>query len=317
VRVLVTGGAGFIGSHLVDAYLGRGDKVLVVDDFSTGSEKNLEEALTRGLVIEKVSILDPKVQNLIKDFDPHLINHHAAQKSVRDSVENPIRDLKTNVEGLLNILGVAKSLADLKRIIFASSGGVMFGDEAPLPTPESYPETPSSPYGISKLASEHYLRFFAPSLNLKAVALRYANVYGPRQDPLGEAGVVAIFSEKMLKGEATRVFGDGNQTRDFVYVADIVEANLRAETIEDSFSVFHIGSGLQTSVNELHREMSEIEGMSGIAGYQLKPEYAESRVGEQMRSCLDASSFAKRTAWAARTDIQVGLKLTIDYFRSK
>ena len=311
MRVLVTGGAGFIGSHLVDAYLGRGDQVLVVDDFSTGSMKNLQTALSKGAQLERISVLDSNLYKLIKDFEPQLINHHAAQKSVRDSVERPIHDLKINLEGILNVLAAAKTLTNLQHFIFSSSGGVMFGDEAPLPTPESYPETPSSPYGISKLASEHYLRFFATLLNLKATVLRYANVYGPRQDPLGEAGVVAIFSEKMLKGEATRVFGDGNQTRDFVYVADIVEANLRADKVEDAFSLFHIGSGLQTSVNKLHR------GMSEIAGYQLKPAYAESRVGEQMRSCLDASSFAKRTAWAARTNIQDGLKQTLDYFRSK
>jgi UDP-glucose 4-epimerase len=221
MRVLVTGGAGFIGSHVADAYLQAGHEVRIVDSLVHGRRENVP----RGADFYELDIRDPKTAELIRDWKPEVINHHAAQMDVRVSVSDPRFDASVNIDGLLNLLEAARE-AEVGRFIFVSSGGVVYGEPEVRPTPESAPKLPESPYGVSKLTGEHYLYYYHRVHGLEYAAVRYSNVYGPRQDPHGEAGVIAIFSTRLLRNDPLLIFGDGEQTRDYVYVGDVVAANL-------------------------------------------------------------------------------------------
>ena len=255
-RVVVTGGAGFIGSHVVDAYLSRGHRVWVVDDLSSGRRENLSPDAE--LIVADVG--SSEVRDLFREVRPDVVNHHAAQIDVRVSVEDPRRDARTNIDGLLNLTEAALEVG-ARRFVFVSSGGVVYGEPEVRPTPETMPKLPLSPYGVTKLAGEYYLNYYRRVHGMEYVALRYSNVFGPRQDPHGEAGVVAIFCNRLLAGEGLTIFGDGEQTRDYVFVKDVAAANMLVsemalpavdgdgEGLDDV--AFNVGTGLATSVNRL------------------------------------------------------------------
>lgn len=311
MKVLLTGGAGFIGSHLVDAYLARGDEVVVVDDLSSGQRANLQEDHPR-LRFVQMPIQLKELRKIFERERPEVVSHHAAQKSVRDSVADPIKDADINLIGLLNVLESARAV-DCKKVIFASSGGVVYGEQERFPADENHSKNPMSPYGVSKLASEFYLNFYAMEYGFRAVALRYANVYGPRQDPYGEAGVVAIFCQSLLKGEDCFIYGTGEQTRDFVYVADVVAANLAAEKVLHDqraarFVAFNVGTGHELSVNELFKKVCASADVNAKAIYKPK------KSGEQLRSVLDASAITKATGWTAGHSLERGLKNVTEHF---
>ena len=304
-KVLVTGGAGFIGGHIAEAYLARGDRVWVVDDLSTGKRANVPDGAQ--LVVADIASAD--VADLFRDvggFDT--VSHHAAQIDVRRSVADPRLDARINIDGLLNLLECARTHGT-RRIVFVSSGGVVYGEPERRPTPETSPKAPLSPYGVTKLSAEYYLLYYARIHGLDAVALRYANVYGPRQDPHGEAGVVAIFSKRLLAGEPITIFGDGEQTRDYVFVGDVVRANMlltdapleRPDGIDAR--AYNIGTGIETSVNAL------ADALESAAGRTVDRKYAEARPGELRHSCLDWSR-ARRAGWTPETTLAEGLRQT-------
>lgn len=304
MKVLVTGGAGFIGSHIVDRLIREGHDVVVVDNLSTGKKKNLNPAAR----FYKVDILNPKIEKIFKNEKPDLISHHAAQMDVRRSVADPIFDAQVNILGLLNVLENAVRCG-AKKVIFASSGGAVYGEQQIFPAPETHPLHPVSPYGISKLAGEHYLYYYRQAAGLGYVALRYANVYGPRQDPFGEAGVVAIFSQKALLNDQPIINGNGKQTRDYVFVQDVVEAHMAV--LEDGVQgIFNVGTGRETSVNQLFRHMVE------VTGAKTREVYGPEKRGEQARSVLDYTKLKKATDWEPSVPLPDGLKLTVDYFRT-
>ncbi len=303
MKVLVTGGAGFIGSHIVDRLIQEGHDVVVVDNLSTGKKKNLNRAAR----FYKMDILSPKIEKIFKKEKPDLISHHAAQMDVRRSVADPIFDAQVNILGFLNVLGNAVRHG-AKKVIFASSGGAVYGEQQVFPAPETHPLHPVSPYGISKLSGEHYLYYYQRVAGLSYVALRYANVYGPRQDPFGEAGVVAIFSQKTLLSDQPIINGNGKQTRDYVFVEDVVEAHMAV--LEDGVQgIFNVGTGKETSVNQLFRHLVE------ITGAKVKEVYGPEKRGEQIRSVLDYARLKKATDWEPKVQLQDGLKLTVDFFR--
>lgn len=309
MRILVTGGAGFIGSHLVDFYLSRGEEVFVLDDFSSGHRQNLVGAHSRGAQVLEVSLQKDSLGEILKDVQPDLISHHAAQKSVRDSVTNPGFDAEVNILGLVRLMEAAKQ-TQCRKVIFASSGGVIYGEQSTHPAPENHHQLPSSPYGISKMASEHYLRFYAQEFGFSAACLRYANVFGPRQDPEGEAGVVAIFAKKILERQEVTIFGNGRQTRDYVYVADVIRANAFAEKVLNGFKVWNVGTGIETSVLSLYEKMVK------IAALPSTHKFAGARAGEQMRSSLSYEALMRDTGWRPETELADGLKKTIEWFRN-
>jgi UDP-glucose 4-epimerase len=305
----VTGGAGFIGSHVADAFLAEGDLVWVLDDLSSGREANVPDAAE--LVV--MDVADPGVRDLLRDVDFDVISHHAAQIDVRVSVADPLRDARTNVQGLLNLLEGARETG-VERVIYVSSGGVVYGEPEIRPTPESAPKRPLSPYGVSKLAGELYLDYYRQVHGLPYVALRYANVYGPRQDPHGEAGVVAIFCNRLLAGEPLTIFGDGEQTRDYVYVADVVAANLRATELTlqgaDLDGVaFNVGTGVETSVNRLADELE------GVAGVRPGREHRDARAGELRHSALDTGRL-RSFGWSPMHTLREGLAETYAYIQA-
>jgi UDP-glucose 4-epimerase len=303
MKILVTGGAGFIGSHIVDRLIQEGHDVAVVDNLSTGKKKNINRAAR----FYKVDILNPKIEKIFKKEKPDLISHHAAQMDVRRSVADPIFDAQVNILGLLNVLENAVRCG-AKKVIFASSGGAVYGDQQVFPAPETHPLHPVSPYGISKLSGEHYLYYYQRTAGLSYVALRYANVYGPRQDPFGEAGVVAIFSQKILLNDQPIINGNGKQTRDYVFVEDVVEAHMAV--LEDGVQgILNVGTGKETSVNQLFRHLVE------ITGARVKEVYGSEKRGEQIRSVLDYTKLKKATDWEPKVQLQDGLKLTVDFFR--
>jgi UDP-glucose 4-epimerase len=304
MKVLVTGGAGFIGSHVVDRLIQEGHEVVVVDNLSTGKKKNIN----RGAHFYKMDILNSRVEKIFKKEKPDLISHHAAQMDVRRSVADPIFDAQVNVLGLLNVLENAVRYGT-KKVIFASSGGAVYGEQQAFPAPETHPLHPVSPYGISKLAGEHYLYYYQQVAGLNYVALRYANVYGPRQDPFGEAGVVAIFSQKTLMNDQPIINGNGKQTRDYIFVEDVVEAHMAV--IENSIKgIFNVGTGKETSVNQLFRHLVD------ISGAKVKEVYGPEKRGEQIRSVLDYTKLKKATDWEPKVELYDGLKMTVDYFRT-
>jgi UDP-glucose 4-epimerase len=306
-NVLVTGGAGFIGSHVVEAHLAEGDRVWVVDDLSSGRETNV----AAGAELIRMSIADSALEQLFDTVRFDLVSHHAAQIDVRISVTDPRRDARTNVDGLLNVLENARRHGS--RVVYVSSGGVVYGEPSTRPTPETAPKLPESPYGVTKLAGEHFLYYYARVHGLEYVALRYSNVYGPRQDPHGEAGVVAIFGQRILAGRPVTVFGDGEQTRDYVYVGDVVAANLLAASLPQGPAgtaldqrAYNVGTGTETSVNGLARAMME------AAGRTVALEYAPARPGELLRSALDASKL-RAVGWSEATSLGAGLRKTLEH----
>jgi len=320
-KILVTGGAGFIGSHLVDALIERGYKVVVIDNLSTGKKENLNPEFFKKSKVSakakfyKVDICSPKVSEIFEKEKPEIVFHLAAQINVRKSVEDPISDAKTNILGSLNIIksfireiGV-QSLEHSRnsKFIFASSGGAIYGKVQKIPTPENYLPNPISPYGIAKLTIERYLKFYKETFGLNFISLRFANVYGPRQDPKGEAGVVSIFIDKILKRERPIIFGSGNQTRDFVFVEDVVSALLKAIEYQGNKEVFNIGTGIETSINELE------ELISKIIDKKIQPKFEPAKPGDLKRSCLDISLAKKELKWKPKYNLENGLKKTIKW----
>ncbi|MGH2733039.1 MAG: NAD-dependent epimerase/dehydratase family protein [Actinomycetota bacterium] len=306
-RAVVTGGAGFIGSHLCERLVAEGHRVLVVDNLVAGSQRlGFLEAL--GIPIERLDVRDPAAGELIHSFRPDVVFHLAAQIDVRRSVADPVYDAQVNVVGTLRVLEAAARTG--ARVLFASSGGTIYGEVDPrmLPVTEDASGRPTSPYGINKRVSEDYLRFYRDTGGLAFVSLALANVYGPRQDPHGEAGVVAIFSMRLLRGEPCVIYGDGAQSRDFVYVGDVVEAFLAAVGRGEGETV-NIGTGVETSVLELYR------AMAGLCALDRPPLHAPGRPGELRRSCLDVSKAHRVLGWKPATGLQEGLALTIDSFR--
>jgi UDP-glucose 4-epimerase len=309
MRTLVTGGAGFIGSHLVDALLARGDEVTVVDDLSSGKASNLDAALAAGARLEHVDIRDAAALSEVARNDrPNVVFHLAAQVDVRISISDPAFDARTNVEGTINVLEAART-ADPDghaRVVFASTGGAIYGETDVLPTPETVEPLPMAAYGQSKFCAERYLGLYARLYGMSTLALRFGNVYGPRQDPHGEAGVVAIFCGRLRAGGRPKIFGDGRQTRDYIYVADLVQALLAAGS-SDSGGVINIGTEEETSVLDIVERLAELHGPGAP-----EPEFADARLGEIERSCLDARRAHELLGWRAQTPISEGLRLTYE-----
>ena len=311
MRVLVTGVAGFIGSALVDELVKLGHQVLVIDNFSSGSEKNLEEAKnvsTKDLVIENCDIRNLETTNLIADYQPSIIFHLAAQVDVRASVEDPLDDAETNLIGLIRVLEGARK-AQTRKLIFASSGGTIYGepDYERLPLNEDTPWNPLSPYGVSKLAGGLYVQTYSSLHGLKGTTLALANVFGPRQDPHGEAGVVAIFAGKLLKGDPCIIYGTGMQTRDFVYVGDVASAFVASMENGDG-KLLNIGTGTETSIENLYEEMALAVGIDS------EPERRAERTGEIARSSLDPSLAEEILGWKPRTSLKDGIHSTLKWF---
>ena len=307
---LVTGGAGFIGSHLVDALLARGDEVIVVDDLSTGRRENLADALGRGAELIEGDVTDPtEVPSLMEARRPDVVFHLAAQIDVRVSVSDPAFDLRVNGGGTIVMLESAR-LAGTRRLVLASTGGAIYGEgrDRDLPLGEDAECLPDAPYGQSKHAAEGYLSLYRRLYDISTVALRLGNVYGPRQDPLGEAGVVAIFCGALLNGRTPRVFGDGEQTRDYVYVADVVDAMLAAGG-STAVGTFNVGTGAETSVLELGRMIA------AACEQPFEPEMAPPRAGEVQRIAIDSSRAAAELGWTPNTSLQEGLAQTAASFR--
>ncbi len=308
MKSLVTGGAGFIGSNLVDALLARGDEVTVVDDLSTGRRENLDGALANGAKLVEQDIRDADaIAALTGEAKPEAVFHLAAQIDVRKSVEDPAFDAAINVGGTANVLEGGRR-AGTRRIVFISTGGAIYGDGAAgeLPLSEQTPPAPEAPYGQSKYAAEGYLGLYERLYGLSGVSLRLGNVYGPRQDPLGEAGVIAIFCGRLLAGGRPTVFGDGTQTRDYIYVGDVVAAALAAAGSEATGPI-NIGTGIETDVLELARLLRELGGTESF-----EPEFAPARPGEVQRSAIDPSRAERELSWRAEISLEEGLRLTLD-----
>ena len=307
MKILVTGGAGFIGSHLVDALIERGHRVVVIDNLSTGKKENINKKAK----FYKIDICSPKIREIFKKEKPEIVFHFAAQINVRKSVEDPLFDAKVNILGSLNVIQnfvqLPTSNFQLPKFIFASTGGAIYGETKEIPTPENYFANPISPYGIAKLTVENYLRFYKENFGLKFVSLRFSNVYGPRQDPKGEAGVVAIFIDKLLKGEKPTIFGDGKQTRDFIFVEDVVSACLKAMEYKGKKEIFNIGTGIETSINELYQIVSK------LLNTKIQPKYAPEKPGDLKRSCLDISLAKRELKWKPKYNLEEGAKKTIEW----
>lgn len=305
MKVLVTGGAGFIGSHLVDRLIQEGHEVVVVDNLSTGKRRNLNRAAR----FFKLDIQSWRLERVFRNERPNVVMHLAAQMDVRKSVEDPVFDAQVNVLGTLNVLQQAVRHG-VRKVVFSSSGGAIYGEQEIYPAPESHVTRPLSPYGISKLCGEQYLSYYQRVSGLQMVNLRYANVYGPRQDPDGEAGVVAIFIQKLLNNEQAIVYGNGRQTRDFIYVEDVVEANL-AVMGQETQGTYNVGTGEETSINDVLRILV------GHTNSTCKELHGPAKHGEQVRSVIDSSKIRQELSWEPRTELNEGLKRTIDYFRER
>jgi len=302
LKILVTGGAGFIASQVADAFINEGHQVLIVDDLSTGFEKNINPKAK----FIKANICDLELSKLFEKEKFDLINHHAAQMDVRRSVADPIFDANINILGTINLLKNAVKTG-VKKFMFASTGGAVYGEQKYFPADEEHPSNPLSPYGISKLSVEKYLYFYKAQYNLNYTILRYANIYGPRQNPFGEAGVVAIFSSKLLKDEQPVINGTGKQTRDYVFVGDVVKANL--VTLDDHESeIYNVGTGIETDVNELFGLLNK------ITGKQREEKHGPAAPGEQMRSVITSDKIFNKFSWRPSTSLEEGLKKTVEFF---
>ncbi len=311
-RVLVTGGAGFIGSHVVAAHRAAGDEVVVLDDLSTGRR----EHVPAGVRLVEADVRSTDARALLASGGFTVLNHHAAQIDVRKSVADPVADASVNVLGFINLLEGARA-GGVGRVVFASSGGTVYGEGEHLPVPETARKLPASPYGTAKLASEYYLAMFSQLYGLEGIVLRYSNVYGPRQDPHGEAGVVAIFAQRVLAGAALTVFGTGTQTRDLVYVGDVAAANVRASRhsapplTDLDARAFNIGTGIETSVNTLADEVGR------AAGKPVTVERAPARLGELERSALAVDKAARELGWRPTATLADGVRATLEWFRER
>lgn len=312
MRILVTGAAGFIGSNVCDVLLGDGHEVVGVDDLSRGRMANLDEAGTSdAFSFERFDITDPGLSDLLARIRPDVVCHLAAQIDVRVSVSDPQLDVRLNVAGTVNLLEAAR-LNDVRKVVFTSSGGSIYGAPKDLPVDETAPLRPESQYAAGKAAGELYLNVYSALYGLAWTSLALANVYGPRQDPHGEAGVVAIFGTRLLRGETTKIFGDGTSTRDYVHVADVADAFRRAvQPGAGDGQRFNIGTGRQTSVRELHTLIA------GVVGGADEPEMAEPRPGELQAIALDASAAVRELGWSVQWDIEKGLAQTVDWLRTQ
>ena len=303
MKIVVTGGAGFIASHIVDAYIADGHEVHIADDFSTGREANVNAKA----VVHRLDIANSDTVKLITNLKPDVLNHHAAQMDVRRSVADPAFDARVNIIGFINLLQGCVE-AGVKKVIFASSGGAVYGDKEPIPAAEAHPTAPLSPYGVSKRTGELYLDYYYMAFGLPYVALRYANVYGPRQSSKGEAGVVAIFIDRLLSENSPIINGDGKQTRDYVFVGDVVAANLAA--LRTPFiGAVNIGTGQETDVVTICRSLC-----AGL-GKNIEATHGPAKTGEQRRSCLAVGFAAKVLGWRPVTSLDQGLQKTIASWR--
>jgi UDP-glucose 4-epimerase len=305
MKILVTGGAGFIASHITDAYINEGHQVFVLDNLLTGFEKNINPEA----VFIKKDIIDQSLSELFEKEKFDVVNHHAAQMDVRKSVADPSFDATTNILGTINLLQNCIKTG-VKKFMFASTGGAVYGEQSYFPADESHPTQPLSPYGISKLTVEKYLYFYFAQHKLRYTILRYANIYGPRQNSMGEAGVVAIFSTKLLKGEQPIINGSGEQTRDYVFVGDVVRANLLTLN-EESCDIYNIGTGIETDVNVLYKNLNKIVGKG-----QLE-KHGPPAPGEQMRSVISSDKIFKKFKWRPSTNINDGLLQTVNFFKGE
>ena len=307
MRILVTGGAGFIGSHTVDALVAQGaHQVSVVDDLSAGKREQVNPAAQ----FYHADIRnDGEIAMIVDRERPEVMVHLAAQMDVRRSVAEPSFDAEVNIVGFLKVIEAARQKG-LRRVVFSSTGGAIYGEQETFPCNENHPARPVSPYGVAKLATEAYLFFYKVQYGIDYAAMRYANVYGPRQDPHGEAGVVAIFCGRILEGKACTIYGDGEQTRDYVYVGDVVRANVAAVSANVSGPI-NIGTGIETSVNQLYQTLA------AVAGTKMAPTYAPARPGEQRRSVILPARAAKELGWRPEVALDDGLKRTLDFFRKR
>jgi UDP-glucose 4-epimerase len=303
--ICVTGGAGFIGSHIADALVAASHQVLIVDDLSSGRKENVP----RGAELAVLDIRSEAAARFLVDRKVETLVHHAAQMDVRRSVEDPIFDAEVNLLGLLNLLEAARG-GSLQQVIFASTGGAIYGEQDAFPADESHPARPVSPYGVAKLASERYLYFYHCQYGLAATCLRYANVYGPRQNPHGEAGVVAIFSRRVLDGNQAVINGDGLQTRDYVYVDDVVRANISALG-RPGFAIYNVGTGVETNVKDLYGYIAK------AAGIVADPVHGPGMAGEQRRSCITSKLLLEDLGVEVNTALSDGIPATVDWFRSR
>ena len=303
-KILVTGGAGFIGSHVVDLFVAQGYEVVIVDDLSTGRASNLNPAAK----FYQVDIRSPQLRDVFQAEKPDFVSHHAAQMDVRRSVAQPLFDADINILGSINLLELAKEF-QVKRLVYISTGGAVYGEPERLPCDESHPINPICQYGASKHTVEHYLYMYYVNYGLKYTVLRYPNVFGPRQDPHGEAGVVAIFTGRMLAGESITINGDGEQTRDFVYVGDCAQANLLALTIDHEPGIYNLGWGRPTSINEI------CSVLVNVTNYSFPVQYGPAKVGETRHIYLDASKAKKDLGWEPTITLEEGLEKTVGYFK--
>jgi len=303
MKILITGGAGFIASHIADKFIDEGHQVVILDDLSTGFEKNINPKAK----FVKINIRDEKVSNLFEEEKFDVVNHHAAQMDVRRSVIDPVFDANTNILGTINLLQNSVKHG-VKKFMFASTGGAVYGEQDYFPADENHPTNPVSPYGISKLSVEKYLYFYFNEHKLNYTILRYANIYGPRQNPFGEAGVVAIFSTKLLKGEQPIINGTGEQTRDYVFVKDVVKANLLTLTDKES-NIYNVGTGIETDVNELYNILND------IVGNGQEEKHGPAAAGEQMRSVITSDKLFNKYNWKPSTKLIDGFKETTEFFK--
>ena len=305
MKILVTGGAGFIASHISDAYIAAGHEVVIVDDLSSGKRANLPAAAK----FYHADIRTPEAREIIRNERPQVLSHHAAQMDVRRSVADPAFDATVNVLGMINMLEGAREVG-VEKVLFASSGGATYGEQSEFPAPETHGHEPLSPYGITKATGEHYLFFYHAIYGMPYVALRYANVYGPRQDPHGEAGVVAIFTERLLANQAPTINGDGKQSRDYVFVGDVVRANLAA--LEKPFvGSVNIGTGVETDVTMLYAHLRVLTGSPHPA------QHGPAKAGEQRRSVIAIQRAAEVLGWKPEISLEEGLRRTVEFFRAR
>ncbi len=304
MKIIVTGGAGFIGSNIVDAYIEAGHSVFIIDNLSSGSIRNINKKAR----FYKLDIKSKKIDSLFREIKPDIVNHHAAQIDVRKSVADPLSDAEINVIGTINLLQ-ASVKHGVKKFIFASTGGAIYGEQEKFPADEKHPVNPVSPYGVSKLCAEHYIKYFYLEYKLPYTCLRYSNVYGPRQNPHGEAGVVAIFIKKILDNSQPVINGDGLQTRDFIYIKDIINVNLKA-TDSPFVGILNVGTGIETDIRTIYKLIAS------FMKTDKEPVFGPEKKGEQRRSCISNHKAKQELGWECSYDIKQGLAETVAYFQS-